>query len=86
LKEWFEIFPEKITFGSDCFPYSREIAAPETYWLAVQTARSASAAALAEMISEGEITEARALEIARDYFHDTTARLFGIETLSAAKH
>jgi predicted TIM-barrel fold metal-dependent hydrolase len=85
LKEWFEIFPEKIVFGSDCFPYSREIAVPETYWLAVQTARAAAAAALAEMISEGEITEARALEIARGYLHDNTARLFGIELLSA-KH
>jgi uncharacterized protein len=85
LKEWFEIFPEKIVFGSDCFPYSREIAVPETYWLAVQTARTAAAAALAEMISEGEITEARALEIARGYLHDNTARLFGIEQLSA-KH
>ena len=85
LKEWFEIFPEKIVFGSDCFPYSREIAVPETYWLAVQTARTAAAAALAEMISEGEITEARALEIAGGYLHDNTARLFGIERLSA-KH
>jgi hypothetical protein len=85
LKEWFEIFPEKIVFGSDCFPYSREIAVPETYWLAVQTARTAATAALAEMVSEGEITEARALEIARGYLHDNTARLFGIELL-AAKH
>ncbi len=85
LKEWFEIFPEKIVFGSDCFPYSREIAVPETYWLAVQTARTAAAAALAEMISEGEITDARALEIARGYLHDNTAHLFGIELLSA-KH
>jgi hypothetical protein len=85
LKEWFEIFPEKIVFGSDCFPYSREIAVPETYWLAVQTARAASAAALAEMISEGEINETRAMEIARGYFHDNTAKLFGIELLSA-KH
>jgi uncharacterized protein len=85
LREWFAIFPEKIVFGSDCFPYSREIAVPETYWLAVQTARTAAAAALAEMISEGEITEARALEIARGYLHDNTARLFGIQLLSA-KH
>jgi hypothetical protein len=85
LKEWFEIFPEKIVFGSDCFPYSRQIAVPETYWLAIQTARTASAAALAEMVSEGEITETRAMEIARGYFHDNTAKLFGIELLSS-KH
>jgi hypothetical protein len=54
---------------------------PETYWLAVHTARMASAAALAQMVAEGEISEAKALHIARDYFHDTTAKLFGLPTL-----
>lgn len=81
LKNWFEIYPEKIVFGSDAFPYSREVAVPETYWLSIYTARTASAAALAQMVSEGEITEEQALNIARDYFHDTTARLFGLPTL-----
>ncbi len=82
LKNWFEIFPEKIVFGSDCFPYSREVAAPETYWLAVYTARTAAAAALAQMVAESEVTEERALEIARDYFHDTSAKLFGLPASS----
>ena len=81
LKLWFETFPEKVVFGSDCFPYSREVAVPETYWVAVYTARTAAAAALAQMVSEGEVTEQRALEIARDYFHDTSAKLFGLPTL-----
>ena len=83
LKRWFEIFPEKIVFGSDCFPYSREVNTPLTYWLAIDTSRTAAAAALAEMVSEGDITEARAMEIARGYFHDNTARLFGLPLLSA---
>jgi len=78
LKLWFEIFPEKVVFGSDTFPYSREVAVPETYWLAVYTARTAAAAALAQMVAENEVTEERALEIARDYFHDTSAKLFGM--------
>jgi uncharacterized protein len=85
LRRWFEIFPEKIVFGSDAFPYSREVNVPATYWLGVHTARIAAAAALAEMVSAGEVTEPRALEIARGYFHDNTGRLFGIELLSA-KH
>jgi hypothetical protein len=72
---------EKVVFGSDAFPYSKEVAAPETYWLAVRAARTAAAAALAEMISEGETTESRALEIAREYFHDNRARLFGINSI-----
>jgi hypothetical protein len=83
LKRWLEIFPEKIVFGSDAFPYSREVNVPATYWLGVRTAQTAVAAALAEMVSTGEVTEARALEIARGYFHDNTARLFGMPVLSA---
>src|SRR3984893_3415303 len=85
LQRWLEIFSEKIVFGSDAFPYSREVNVPATYWLAVRTAQTAVAAALAEMVSTGEVTETRALEIARGYFHDNTGRLFGIEPLSA-KH
>jgi len=84
LKLWFEIFPEKVVFGSDCFPYSREVNVPVTYWLSVYTARTAAAGALAQMVSEGEVTEARAMEIARDYFHDNSAKLFGLPTLSQA--
>lgn len=83
LKLWFEIFPEKVVFGSDAFPYSREINVPETYWLAIYTARTAAAAALAEMVSQGEVTEARAMEIARQFLHDTTAKLFGLQPLQA---
>src|SRR5260370_15061349 len=81
LKRWLEIFPEKIVFGSDAFPYSREVNVPATYWLGVQTARTAVATALAEMVFAGEITETKALAIARGYFHDNTAKLFGLPTL-----
>jgi uncharacterized protein len=76
LKMWLETFPEKITFGTDCFPYDQVIGSEETYWLGVKSSREALAAALAEMISEGEITEARALETAHAYLHDTAVKLY----------
>ena len=63
LKTWLETFPDKITFGTDSFPYNETLGAEESYWLGVQSARSALAAALAEMISEGEVSEAQALQI-----------------------
>jgi len=85
LKLWFETFPEKVVFGSDAFPYPREVNVPATYWLAIHTARTAAAAALSEMVSQGEITEPRALQIAREYFHDTTAKLFGLQPLQTAE-
>ena len=76
LKVWLETFPDKITFGSDCFPYNQVLGAEESYWLGAQSARMALAAALSEMISEGEITEARALELAHAYLHDTAVKLY----------
>src|SRR5450759_1263524 len=76
LKIWLETFPDKITFGTDCFPYNQVLGAEESYWLGVQSSRTALAAALAEMVSENEITEARALELAHAYLHDTAVKLY----------
>jgi len=77
LKMWLETFPDKITFGTDCFPYNEVLGAEESYWLGAQSSRSALAAALAEMISENEITETRALELAHAYLHDNAVKLYG---------
>jgi len=77
LKMWLETFPEKITFGTDCFPYNEVLGAEESYWLGAQSSRMALTAALAEMISENEITEARALELAHSYLHDNAVKLYG---------
>jgi len=76
LKMWLETFPDKITFGTDCFPYNEVLGAEESYWLGAYSSRSALAAALAEMVSEGEITEARAIELAHGYLHDTAVKLY----------
>ena len=76
LKRWLETFPDKITFGTDAFPYSDTIGAEAVYWIGVQSGRSALAAALAEMIAAREITHAQALSMARAYLHDTAAGLY----------
>lgn len=77
LKQWLETFPDKVTFGTDCFPYNEALGAEESYWLGVQSSRMALAAALAEMISEGEVTEPQALQLAHWYLHDNAAKLYG---------
>jgi hypothetical protein len=77
LKIWLETFPDKITFGTDCFPYNEVLGAEESYWLGAKSSRMALAAALAEMISENEITETRALELAHGYLHDNAVKLYG---------
>jgi uncharacterized protein len=76
LKQWLETFPDKITFGTDAFPYNEVLGAEESYWLGVQSARTALAAALAEMISEGEVDETQALQMARGYLHDNAVGIY----------
>ena len=76
LKQWLETFPDKITFGTDSFPYNETLGAEESYWLGVQSARTALAAALAEMISMGEVGETQALKMAHGYLHDNATALY----------
>jgi len=76
LRQWLETFPDKITFGTDCFPYNDVLGAEESYWLGNISARQALAAALAEMVSSGEVSEAKAMEMAHAYLHDTAVSLY----------
>ncbi len=76
LKVWLETFPDKLMFGTDAFPYNEAFGVEESYWLGVHSARDALAAALAEMISMGEVTEEQALKMARAYLHDTAAAIY----------
>jgi len=76
LRRWLELFPEKVTFGTDAFPYNDALGVEEVYWMGVHTARTALAAALAEMIAAREITEPQSIKIAHGYLHDTAAALY----------
>lgn len=77
LKQWISLYPEKIMFGSDAFPFNDAVGAEETFWLASRSARTAIAAALSELVAEGAFTEQKALELARLYLHDNAAKLYG---------
>jgi hypothetical protein len=76
LRRWLEVYPEKLTFGTDAFPYNEALGVEEVYWMGVHTTRTALAAALAEMIAAREISERQALTIARGYLHDNAASLY----------
>jgi len=77
LKQWISLYPERIMFGSDAFPFNDAVGAEETFWLAARSARTAVAAALAELVAEGAFNEEKAVELARMYLHDNAARLYG---------
>jgi hypothetical protein len=77
LKLLLTLYPDKMMYGSDAFPFNDALGAEESFWLAARTSRTALAAALAELVEEGAITETKALELARNYLHDNAARLYG---------
>jgi hypothetical protein len=76
LRHWLETFPEKVTFGTDAFPYNEALGVEEVYSIGVRTSRAAVAAALAEMIAAREITEPQAMKYAHGYLHDNAAALY----------
>lgn len=76
LKYWLSIYPDKVVFGSDAFPFNDALGAEEAYWLAVHSAREALAGALAELVSERAFTEKQAIRVAHGYLHDNAAALY----------
>jgi hypothetical protein len=76
LRRWLLLYPDKVVFGSDAFPFNDAVGAEESYWIAVRSARTALAAALAKMIVQHEVSEDKALVIAHAYLHDTAIGLY----------
>jgi len=76
LKYWLTTYPEKVSFGSDAFPFNEALGAEEAYWLSVKSSREALAAALAELVSEHAFSQEQAMKIAHGYLHDNAARLY----------
>lgn len=85
LRNWLEIYPDKITFGSDAFPLDDKKGAEAMYWFGVHNGRAALAAALAEMIAAREISEKTALRYAHAYLHDTAAALYSAPAKPATR-
>src|SRR6516225_6715007 len=77
LKMLLTVFPGKMMYASDAFPFNDALGAEESMWLAARTSRTALAAALAELVDEGALTEGKAMELAHGYLHDNAVKLYG---------
>jgi hypothetical protein len=76
LREWLELFPEKVLFATDGYPYSPALGWEESTWLSARNAREALGIALTGMQRDGEISPARAAELAHMVLHDNAAGLY----------
>ncbi|HXB73882.1 MAG TPA: amidohydrolase family protein [Candidatus Acidoferrales bacterium] len=78
MREWLEIVPEKVMFGTDAYPYSNEMGWEESGWMAARTGRKALAIALTGMLRDGGISHARAVELARMVLRENAKKLYGL--------
>ena len=62
--------------GCDCLFHGEKYIRQYPVPIAVYPLRTALAAALAEMISEGEVNEAQALQLAHGYLHDNAVGIY----------
>ncbi len=65
LRQWLAEWPDKVLFGSDAFDGGPEQGWEQVAWVGTTTARRALAIALTGMMRDGEISRARAEELAR---------------------
>jgi predicted TIM-barrel fold metal-dependent hydrolase len=77
LRQWLEFLPEKVLFGTDASPYNDALGWEESGWIASRRGREALAIALTGMMRDGEISQERAMELARMVLRENAQRLYG---------
>ena len=85
LREWLEMYPEKVMFATDGYPYSSAMGWEESTWLGARNGRRALGLALTGMERDGEITPERAAQLARMVLRENAAGLYKVGSGAAAK-
>ena len=79
IRDWLEQYPERVLFGTDAFPTNDKGGWEESGYLAAVTARKALAIALTGMLEDGEITRARAHELAQMVMRGNALEVYGLK-------
>ncbi len=78
IRAWLEYVPEKVLYATDAYPYAPDSGWEETAYMADKTGREALGMALTDMMRDGEISRARALELAQMVLRGNARRLYKI--------
>jgi uncharacterized protein len=65
LREWLELYPEKILYATDAYPYSSSMGWEEAAYIANQNIRTSLGMALTGMMQDKQITEPQAEKLAQ---------------------
>ncbi|HEV2118076.1 MAG TPA: amidohydrolase family protein, partial [Terriglobales bacterium] len=86
IRDWLEWYPEKVMFGTDLYPgTSSEYDWDSIGYMIATTGRKALGLALTGMMQDGEISRARAVQLAHMVLFDNAAKLYGLAT-EAQRH
>ena len=64
LREWLELFPEKILYATDAYPYSQSMGWEEAAYIANQNIRTSLGMAFTGMMNDKQITKPQAEKLA----------------------
>ena len=76
LREWLELYPEKILYATDAYPYSSSMGWEEAAWIANRNIRESLGIALTGMMQDKQITEPQAEKPARMVLRDNAQSLY----------
>jgi predicted TIM-barrel fold metal-dependent hydrolase len=76
LREWLELYPEKILYATDAYPYSSSMGWEEAAYIANQNIRTSLGMALSGMINDHQITEPQAEKLARQVLRENAESLY----------
>ena len=79
LRDWLTQYPEKVLFGSDAAAFGPDTGWELAAWIATKNGRAALALALTDMIRNGEVSRARAAEIATMVMRTNAVTLYKLE-------
>jgi uncharacterized protein len=76
FEDWLSQFPEKVLFGSDASAFGPDIGWDAAAWVGTTTARRALGIALTDMMRNGDVSRARAEEIATMVMRTNAGKLY----------
>jgi hypothetical protein len=79
LREWLEMHPQKVLFGTDGYAYNDGMSWPEATWIASRDAREALSISLTGMLRDHEINRERANDIARMVLRGNAETLYHLQ-------
>jgi uncharacterized protein len=80
LREWLELQPDKVLFGTDGYAYNDQMDWPEATWIASRNGREALGISLTGMLRDHEISRRRASEVARMVLRGNAEALYHFQS------